>query len=47
MVKRRKMKHDLAEKQFVARATTTFLAEAQRGVFGGRNLGKQKEDEEP
>jgi len=45
--KRKKRKHDLAEKQSVAAAAAAFLAEAQKELFGGRNLGKQKEDEEP
>lgn len=45
--KKKKRKHDLAEKQSVAAAAAAFLAEAQKELFGGRNLGKQKEDEEP
>jgi hypothetical protein len=44
--KKKKRKHDLAEKQSVAAAAAAFLAEAQKELFGERNLGKQKEDEE-
>lgn len=45
--KKKKRKHDLAEKQSVAAAAAAFLAEAQKELFGGKNLGKHKEDEEP
>lgn len=44
--KKKKRKHDLAEKPSVAAEAAAFLAKAQKELFGGMNPGKQKEDEE-